>query len=48
MVNITVEGVKYKVTEHMGYNHDAGGNAAYVETPEGEKVAVKSGREWRW
>ena len=43
---ITVDGVKYKVIENMGYQ--AGYYAKIVETPDGEKVAVKRGGIWTW
>ena len=41
MAKVTVNGVKYKVTENMGYSHDRGQYAKFVETPEGERVVVK-------
>lgn len=44
---IEVEGKKFRVTETLGY-HQVGMPAKYVQTPDGERVAVKSGGVWRW
>lgn len=45
--NITVEGVKYPVTEQPSFNHSIGCQFAFVQTPEGEKAIVKQGT-WRF
>lgn len=45
--NITVEGVKYPVTEQPAFNHGIGLQFAFVQTPEGEKAIVKDGA-WRF
>ena len=47
MSTIDVEGEKYKVTETLSY-HQAGMPAKFVETPDGERVAVKRGGVWAW
>jgi hypothetical protein len=45
---ILVEGQWYEVTEKLGFVHrqDGAGQAAYVHTPEGERVAVCQGAHW--
>lgn len=47
---ITVEGVKYKVIDNLGFNHDAGCYAKVVFTEHGERVAVRETglKEWRF
>jgi hypothetical protein len=45
--NITVDGVKYQVTEQPSYDCSIGCSRAFVETPDGEKAVVKQGR-WRF
>jgi hypothetical protein len=47
MATIEIEGKPYKVTETMSY-HQAGMPAKFVETPDGERVAVKRGGAWTW
>ena len=47
MATIEVEGKKYKVTETMGHQQ-VGMPAKFVETPDGERVAVKRGGIWTW
>ena len=47
MATIEVEGKKYKVTETLAYCQ-AGMPAKFVETPDGERVAVKRGGVWTW
>lgn len=46
MAKIEVDGVEYKVTEHLGFQ--AGFPAKAVATKEGEKVAVKENGKWRF
>ena len=49
MAKINIEGKDYKVVENMGFNHDIGGYAKFVQTDEGEKVAVKfRGGQWKF
>jgi hypothetical protein len=46
---ITVNGVKYRVVENMGYQPSCGMYAKMVATPCGDRVAVKCwGGIWRW
>jgi hypothetical protein len=47
MATIEVEGQKYMVTETLPYCQ-AGMPAKFVETPQGERVAVKRGGVWTW
>lgn len=48
MGKIVVEGIAYKVIETLPYCQ-AGMPAKMVETPEGERVAVKrDGASWSW
>lgn len=47
MATIIVEGNKYKVIEALPY-HQAGMPAKFVESPDGERVAVKRGGAWTW
>ena len=47
MAMIEVEGKKYRVVETLGY-HQCGYPAKFVETPDGERVAVKRGGVWTW
>jgi hypothetical protein len=47
MSKIEVEGKKYRVIEVLPY-HQAGMPARFVETPNGERVAVKRGGKWTW
>ena len=47
MTKIKIEGTKYKVIETLPY-HQVGMPAKFVETPEGEKVAVKRSGVWTW
>lgn len=47
MATIKVDGVSYKVTETLGY-HQVGMPAKFVQTPDGERVAVKRGGVWTW
>ena len=47
MATIEVEGEKYKVVETLPYAQ-AGMPAKFVETPTGERVAVKRGGGWTW
>jgi len=47
MATIEVYGQKYKVTETLPYCQ-AGMPAKFVETPDGERVAVKRGGIWTW
>ena len=44
---IEVDGKKYKIVETLPY-HGCGMQAKAVETPEGEKIAVKCGGKWIW
>ena len=46
MSTIEVEGKKHRVTENLGYQ--GGYYAKAVETPDGEKIAVKRGGAWTW
>jgi hypothetical protein len=46
MARIKVEGKSYKVTENLGYQN--GYYAKAVETPDGERIAVKRGAAWTW
>ena len=46
MATIEVEGKKYKVTENLGYQ--AGHYVKAVETPDGERMAVRRGFAWTW
>ena len=45
---ILVEGQWYEITENLGFVHhrDGAGPAKCVQTPEGERVAVKDGDTW--
>lgn len=45
--NITVDGVKYPVTEQPCYDMNIGCQRAFVQTPNGEKPIVKQGK-WRF
>lgn len=45
--NITVDGVKYPVTEQPAYDSNIGCQRAFVQTPDGEKAIVKHGA-WRF
>ena len=45
-MKIEVEGTAYKVTENLGYQ--GGMYVKAVETPEGERMAVKRGGKWTW
>lgn len=47
MSKIEVEGKMYKVTETLG-RHQCGMPAKFVETNDGERVAVKRGGIWTW
>lgn len=47
MATIEVEGKKYKVTETLGHQQ-CGMPAKFVQTPDGERVAVKRGGVWTW
>jgi len=41
-----VDGKEYKVTENLGFQ---GGHCAKaVDTPDGERIAVKRGSAWSW
>jgi hypothetical protein len=46
MRTIEVEGNKYRVTENLGYQ--GGYYAKAVDTPDGERIAVKRGGIWTW
>ena len=46
MATIEVEGKKYKVTENLG--HQGGHYVKAVETPDGERMAVRRGFAWTW
>jgi len=43
---IRIDGKEYRVTENLGFQ--GGYQARAVQTPEGEKIAVKSAGGWRW
>jgi hypothetical protein len=46
---MTVDGVKYTVTEQPAYDVSLGGQRAFVATPDGEKPIVRIGRaRWRF
>lgn len=46
---ITIAGVKYKVIDSGGYNHDVGSYWKVVETPDGHHKMVVGGRgRWRF
>jgi hypothetical protein len=45
---INVDGETYRVIESLGYQHSAGCYAKVVDTPEGERIAVKRGGVWVW
>jgi len=45
-MKIIIEGKEYKVTESLGFQ--GGTYAKFVETPEGERVAIKQGGVWKW
>ena len=45
-MKISIEGNEYKVVENLGYQ--VGFRAKVVETPQGERVAVKRGGVWTW
>ncbi len=46
---ITIAGKKYKVTENLGYVSDRGQYAKAIETPDGERIAVKDpGGYWHF
>ena len=47
MATIEVEGKTYKVTETLGHQQ-CGMPAKFVETPDGERVAVRRGVAWTW
>ena len=44
---IDVDGEKYRVVETLPYQQ-AGMPAKFVQTQEGERVAVKRGGKWTW
>lgn len=46
MAKITIDGLKYTVTENGGYQN--GLNTKFVSTLSGEKVAVKERTGWRF
>lgn len=46
MSTIEVDGKKFKVTENLGYQ--GGHYVKAVETPDGERIAVRRGFEWTW
>jgi len=46
MATIEVEGKKYKVTENLGYQ--GGHYVKAVESPNGERMAVRRGCDWTW
>lgn len=46
-MKIEIDGIKYKITESLGYQQ-CGCKAKFVETLDGEKVAVFEGGKWRW
>jgi len=45
---VTIDGKKYKVIENMGYNHSIGKYVKMVDDNRKERMAVKSGKEWRF
>ena len=45
-MKIEVAGKKYKVTENLGYQ--GGHYVKAVETPNGERMAVRRGFAWTW
>lgn len=46
-MKITVDGKKYKVIETIPYQQ-LGRRAKWVETENGDKVAVYQNYQWRW
>ena len=47
MAKIEIDGVFYQVVETLPHCQ-VGMPAKYVDTPEGEKVAVKRSGKWAW
>lgn len=45
---IEIDGKKYKVAESLGYSHDMGCYAKAVMTEQGERIAVKVGKAWKF
>jgi len=45
-VKIKVEGTAYRVTEDLGYQ--GGFYVKAVDTPDGERIAVKRCGKWTW
>jgi len=45
---VEIDGLKYTVTESLGYVQDVGAYVVEVETPDGFKKAVKQGGKWRF
>ncbi len=43
MMNVIVEGRKYRVIERLGFVHDVGGYVVEVETTDGPRKAIKWG-----
>ena len=46
--NIEIDGIRYRVIEDMGFNHDAGASSVVVDVNGRERVAVREGKAWRF
>lgn len=46
--NVEIEGIRYRVIEDMGFNHDVGGPSVVVDVNGCERAAVKDGKAWRF
>ena len=46
MKSITIDGKLYEVKENLGFQPGVGHYAKVVDTPDGERVAVKRGAVW--
>lgn len=46
--NVEIEGIRYRVIEDMGFNHDTGTYSVVLNVSGCERVAIKDGRTWRF
>jgi hypothetical protein len=49
-MKIEIDGIKFAVIEHLGFQHSVGAYAVKVETEHGAKMAVKfrGSKKWRF